>query len=159
MVLVCSIFLYLEWAGGQSAFPFSEGVVYVYVSHLGQEGAPATRASLFLEAVRFTSSLLGIPMKDSATTSARVTGAVLASYDRKRVTRQAPPLETGLVRGLEIAVATAREPAVRSVAGFALFVLLPAPGCQMQPGRTANPNSILMIGVTGTWRSRPRASV
>ena len=41
-----------------------------------------------------------------ATTFARVQGAVLMSYDRKGVTRQAPPLETGLVRAVSESPAT-----------------------------------------------------
>ena len=46
------------------------------------------------------------------------------SYDRKGVTWQAPPMEVGLVKGLEVAVRTPRNATDRSVAGFALFVLL-----------------------------------
>ena len=119
----CSLAMYVEWAGAQRAFPFTEERVYQYVTHLKQEGAPATRATSFLEAVRFTVSILGVEADPGATYSARVNGAVLASYDRKRATKQAPPFETGLVRALEIAACTAREPSDRAVAGFTLFVL------------------------------------
>ena len=119
----CAIAQYAEWAGGARGFLYFEEGFYEYASHLKQEGAAATRATSFIEVVHFSSSLLGIDIEPGATKSARVTGVVMASYDRKRVTRQAPPLEIGLVRGLEIAIRTAREFVDRSVARFALFVL------------------------------------
>ena len=107
----CAIAQYAQWAGWARGFPYSEERLYEYASHLKQEGAPATRATSFID------------IEPGATKSARVTGVVMASYDRKRVMRQAPSLEIGLVRGLEIATRTAREFVDRSVARFALFVL------------------------------------
>ena len=118
-----SMLLYAEWAGGGVCFPFTEARIYQYVAHLRQEGALATRASSFLEAVVFTVTLLGIDCEPGATVTARVKGAALASYDRKRLTQQAPPLTVGLVKALEVAVSKASEATDRSVAGFALFVV------------------------------------
>ena len=119
----CAVLLYVEWAGGQSAFPVTEPKVYDYVSYLRAEGAPATRATSFLEAINFAVPLLGLAVAPEVTTSARVRGAALASLDRKGVTRQAPPFEVQLVEALELAVETARTAADRAVIGFALFTL------------------------------------
>ena len=49
---------YLDWAGGSVGLPITETRVYQYVSHLRQEGAPATRATSFLEAVSFAIPLM-----------------------------------------------------------------------------------------------------
>ena len=50
----CAIAQYAEWEGEAKGFPYSEERLYEYASHLKQEGAPATRATSFIEAVHFS---------------------------------------------------------------------------------------------------------
>ena len=115
--------MYVTEVGGDSAFPFMEATLYSYVSHLRRAGAPATRATSFLEAVAFTAELLGIDKEPGAEKSARVRGAALELYDRKRVTKQAAPMEVPLVKALELAIKFGADERDRSLAGFAAFVL------------------------------------
>ena len=120
---MCAMSLYVTEVGGEEAFPFMEPMLYSYVTHLRRAGAPATRATSFLEAVAFTAELLGIDKEPGAEKSARVRGAALELYDRKRVTKQAAPMEVRLVKALELATKHGADERDRSLAGFATFVL------------------------------------
>lgn len=115
--------LYLATVGRERAFPFKEEVCYQYLTRLRADGAPATRATSFLEAVGFCATLLGVHCEPDACTSARVRGAAMAAYDGKRLTKQAPPMEVELVRTLELATRLAQSAEDRELAGFATFVV------------------------------------
>ena len=120
---MCAMSLYVAEVGGEEAFPFMESTLYAYVAQLRKAGAPAIRATSFLEAVAFTAELLGIDKEPGAEKSARVRGAALELYDRKRVTKQAAPMEVRLVKALELATRYGADARDRSLAGFATFVL------------------------------------
>ena len=100
----CSVTAYLRWSDleGVDPFLFKETLVYRYIEQLRSDGAPATKASSFLEAVKFTHVLLGMEGSPlDVIKSARVQGAALASIDRKRITVKAPPFTVHAVRLLE----------------------------------------------------------
>ena len=122
----CSGTAYLRWSDleGVDPFPFKETLVYRYVEQLRADGAPATKASSFFEAVQFTHVLLGMegtPL--DVIQSARVQGAALASFDRKRITVKAPPFTVDAVRLLEKGVTELATRVQRIVAGDACFLI------------------------------------
>lgn len=100
---MCSLLQYKRYLMGirdGPCFPFTEEEAYGYVSHLRTLGAPPTRASRFLEAMRFAHHVLGVAVGE-ALDSRRVEGAVLASLSRKRMLRQRDPLTAAEVVALE----------------------------------------------------------
>jgi hypothetical protein len=121
-----SIAAFLRWSrsSGFAAFPLQENVLYQYVEQLRSDGAPATRATAFLEAVPFTISLLGLRGPAWPTLSSkRVHGAALASFDRKRLTAKAPPLTANAVKLLEHGVSSLATVTQRILAGDACFLV------------------------------------
>ncbi|CAK0898636.1 unnamed protein product [Prorocentrum cordatum] len=139
----CSMALFLRWAGQalggvQAAFPLTEQVVYDYVEYLRKDGAPATRARSFVEAVWFSSGTVGIEV-EATIGSARVQGAVARSWATKRLTVKARPLAVRHVRMLEILAKSGSPPRVRVEAGF-LCELVHARGRALDIARiTAEP--------------------
>ena len=122
----CSVTDYLRWSDleGVDPFPFKETLVYHYVEQLRSDGAPATKASSFLEAVQFIRVLLGMegtPL--DMIQSARLQGATLASFDRKRIIVKAPPFTVHAVRLLEKGVTELAARVQRVVAGDACFLI------------------------------------
>ena len=80
--------LFSRWArstGADSLLPLREDVTFDYVRTLEAERAPATRAQAFLESVRFARGVAGLDVDLAVVLSGRVTGAALASADRKRL--------------------------------------------------------------------------
>ena len=122
----CSVTAHFRWSGleGVDPFPFKETLVYRYAEQLRADGAPATEASSFLEAVQFTHLLRGMEgMPLDVIQSARVQGAALASFDRKRITVKAPPFTVHAVRLLEKGATELATRVQRIVAGDACFLI------------------------------------
>ena len=138
----CSVTAYLRWSDleGVDPFPFKETLVYRYAEQLRADGAPAAKASSFLEAAQFTHVLLGMegtPL--DVIQSARVQGAALASFDRKRITEKAPPFTVHAVRLLEKGVAELATRVQRIVAGDACFLIHGRPQCDDAAGSPSSP--------------------
>ncbi len=97
---------YLAWfdRGGDVGVRWGEESVYRYVTTLreradsGQGGA--TAATSFLESLGLARAVLGLDTAP-ACLSARVRGAALAAFKRKRLTVQAPPFAVEHLRSLE----------------------------------------------------------
>ena len=122
----CSVTACLRWSDleGVEPFPFKETLVYRYVEQLRSDGAPATKASSFLEAVQFTHVLLGMEGSPlDVIQSARVQGAALASFDSQRISVKAPPFTIHAVRLLEEGVTELSARVQRIVAGDACFLI------------------------------------
>ena len=78
-----------------------ENVAYDYVSHLRNCGAPATRASGFLEALNFAKGHVGLKHVAEITASSRIRGACEESLRTKKPVRKRDALTTRLVGILE----------------------------------------------------------
>ena len=116
--------MFVRWlrrAGGTDQ-PITEPLVYEYLVDMRHEGAPATRAQSFLEALRFAGGLVGLSVPVDLC-SARVRGAAARAYSRLRARRPAVPLTVDMVRGLEMLVVTAPSLATRFKAGVLCFAL------------------------------------
>ncbi|MCP4243255.1 MAG: hypothetical protein GY772_22085, partial [bacterium] len=116
------------------SWPLSEAAVYEYVKSMCREGAPATRAKGFVEALYFASGTLGLPVLAEVKASARIGGVVMKSYERKRLTKKAPPLTVPMVEFLEELVMTEESPLEADRVGFALFVLFSRSRCRDASG-------------------------
>ena len=67
----------------------------------GTAAPPPTRGSAFVEALAFSSGVLGLDGAEEAIKAREVTGAALSSFRKKRPDSQAPPLPAALVTFLE----------------------------------------------------------
>ena len=121
-----SMAAFLRWAAGRgaAAFPLTEEILYEYLEQLRMDRAPATKASSMLEAVPFTITLLGLgPGTWADLNTQRVKGAALGSYDRKRLTRKAPPLTARAVKLMEEGVSKFSSVEQRVLAGDICFLV------------------------------------
>jgi hypothetical protein len=120
-----SITLFLKWMevnGIDIADAMTEAGVYNYVEYLRAAGAPATRGRSFIEALFFCQGVLGLSMPEGLAASARVRGAVARSWERKRLTKKAPPIKVVHVIMLEELTCTADEH-TRVVAGYLCYLI------------------------------------
>ena len=106
-------------------YPFYESEVYEYVDHLRSVWAPATRASRFMEAVRFMHYVIGVDLEQEIFKSRRVDGAVFSSTERKRMLLQRDVLTVDMVRCLEqwLVEKGHEDPARANVVGGHLFCM------------------------------------
>eukprot|EP00435_Cladocopium_sp_Y103_P064869 s704_g26.t1 len=95
---------YVEYCAANciSAFPLDDANMYSYLSHLcGQPGAAGSSGKSFLEAVRFTSFMLGLRSEELRLISQRVAGLAELLMKRAPAIAQAAPLQADQVRKLE----------------------------------------------------------
>ena len=121
-----SMSLFSRWArgtGADSYLPTREDIIFDYVRTLEAERAPATRAQAFLESVRFARGVAGLEVDLAVVLSGRVTGAALASADRKRVLVKCDPLPAAAVAFMELRVAEAKDPVETVMLGGFLFAV------------------------------------
>eukprot|EP00435_Cladocopium_sp_Y103_P025823 s4440_g6.t1 len=95
---------YVEYcaANSLSAFPLDDANMYSYLNNLcSQSSAAASSGKSFLEAVRFTSFMLGLRSEEVRVISQRVAGLAELLMKRAPAIAQAAPLEAEQVRRLE----------------------------------------------------------
>ncbi len=87
---------YLRWHTiefpAEKFLPLSESHTWEYVSFLHKSGAPASRASAFVQSCRFAHFVLGIRGADDIFNSGRIVGLSDIQLADKAVTKQARPL-------------------------------------------------------------------
>ena len=118
--------LFCRWARGTGAsctLPVSEEAIFGYVRALEAERAPATRAQSFLEAVRFAHFAAGLQVNLAEAISGRVSGAALASADRKRILVKSDPLPAAVVALMEHRVAATKDTTEAVLLGGFLFAV------------------------------------
>lgn len=103
--------------------PIDESVVYKYVVWLRETGKPPTRAHTFVSSLSFVGELLGWKGASDAASSQRVLGAAHLCFLRKRMLRQAPPLDIVAIIVLELRSLFVKDDFVRGCAGFCLCAL------------------------------------
>lgn len=123
------ILAYIRWFRDRdlvgSPLQFTEQPVYEYMDHLRASKAGPTRGNSFLQAVRFTVTLLGCHINSiDHVISARVKGASYNMYLKKRPLKQALPLSVQEVRALEDTVLYGSNHHDRLAAGFMLFCIM-----------------------------------
>ena len=121
-----SLALFVAWCDEHdvgSPLPVRETLAYDYIKYLGQQGAPATRADSFLQALRFSEAVLGLSGVEEVVGSARIVGAAFNCFVKKRPLRQRAPLTVAQVLALEDFVIDGHEGHDRVAAGAFLFVL------------------------------------
>ena len=119
-----SLHMFVRWLrrnGGTDQL-ISEELVYAYLRDMRHEGAPATRAQSFLEALRFANGLIGLAFA-SDLFSARVRGAAARAFSGLRPRKPAVPLSVATVKRLEGLVSTASSATSRYRAGALCFAL------------------------------------
>ncbi len=104
-------------------FPLTIHKVYKYVEMLRQENAPATRAHSFLSAGRYATIHLGLISGLAIFDDQVVQGATKASYDRKRLTRQAAVFHKEAVALYEHIVVHSKSVKDRVLAGHIRFAI------------------------------------
>ena len=102
----CALSRYIAWYHKLnrvgSPLCLKESDMYRYMNHLDSEGAGATAASGFLEALRFLDGVAIFQMADlNAALSPRVTGYARQMFLRKEPLRQRDPLPCSIVAELE----------------------------------------------------------
>ena len=122
-----SIISFLRWSATANvplpAIPFREEVVYRYVEHLRESGAAPTRSSSFMEAIPFTTELLGIQWAQSTLSSSRVLGSTWRSMEAKQPTKQAPAFSVKATVLLEQVTTLAPSIEDRVIAGNICFTI------------------------------------
>lgn len=122
-----SVIAFLRWAESADvplpALPFTEATVYKCVEHYRSSAAAPTRASSLLEAIPFTTELLGLPWAEEVLGSARIMGAVWRLSDTKGTTHQAPPFTVEAVSTFEMLTELAPTPEERVIAGNICFTI------------------------------------
>ena len=97
-----SLMAFLRWgrpvASGK-LLPFQEKTVYEYFRHLRATGAPATRASAFLQAMGVAEDLL--EFEGEGARSKRVRGAASQMWSTKRPLQQREPLSPSMLAVFE----------------------------------------------------------
>ena len=108
----------------ESVFTQKEQALCNYVCHLRQQGAGATTATHFLEALRFSNALFEFSTVDlDSEITARVKGACHAQYMTKRKLKQATILSVDAVAELERKCAGSSSQKERVICGHFLFCL------------------------------------
>ena len=95
-----SLMSFLQWFSkspepGQS--PFTEEVIWRYLSHLKDSGAPPTKGESFMSAARFARYVLGFDSLDTAINSRRLVGICELMAAGKRILKQAKVLQVSQV--------------------------------------------------------------
>ena len=103
--------------------PIDEELVYRYMDHLRCSQKPPTRAQTFLSTLSFVSSVFGWRGAEDAASSQRVQGAARLCFLRKRVLRQAPPLDVIAILTLEICCLFSSDTFLRGCAGLCLLAM------------------------------------
>ena len=103
--------------------PIDEEVAYRYVDWLKESGKPPTRAHTFTASLSFVAEILGWKGAEDAAHSQRVLGAAHLCFLRKRMLRQAPPLDVVAIVVLELCSLFVRDDFLRGCAGFCLCAL------------------------------------
>ena len=124
--------LFLNHASGGNIDTHSldEADIYKYLTHLKKSGAPASRASAFIQACGFAYGICGFKTGALVMASSRCRGAAAQCLLRKRARRQRDPFKAAWVMSMEVEVfltAFATEEAKLTaqeaiVAGFILFL-------------------------------------
>ena len=110
-----------------SAFPLDDANMYTYLSSLNmQESAAGSSGKSFLEAVRFTSHMLGLRSDEPKLISQRVAGIAELLMKRAPAIAQAAPLQADQVRRLEKECCSCDSLQDRVLLGGALIMLF---GC------------------------------
>ena len=130
-----SFSLFLAWRAANinsfdCTWPVGEEAAYRYLAALARDGAPATRGKGFVEALFFADGAIGLPVLAEVRNSARIKGASLRSFERKRLTKKAPALKIEHVRFLEEEVIHGEDPFEVNMVGFILFVLYSRSRCR-----------------------------
>ena len=120
---------FVQWFRQQhlngSPLHFVEEHLYRYVDFLRLEKSAPTKASSFIQSVRFTVTLLGCVTAPMDTViSARIKGACFNMYLNKRPLKQACPLSVSEVKALEEAAINGDCVHDRVAAGFMMFCLM-----------------------------------
>ena len=118
-----ALLLYVKWHIGQKseveAFPLKEDMAYKYVSHLRRTGAPATRASSFLEGWNFAVFALGFEDPDEVSSSLRCKGSAHRQASGKKPRKRAKELSVPMVVTLEFAAVFETNCVRKALAGYA----------------------------------------
>ena len=133
-----SIRLYIRWAHSVRLppFPIKESTIFRYMEDLHSEGAPASRAQTFKEALNFSVGMVGLRGVREALSSRRVLGSALASFSRKAEVRKRHPLTKDELVALERFLDSNSDDNTlrdRTVAGFILFCVY----CRLRVGDAA----------------------
>ena len=104
--------------------PFQEKAVWTYIKHLLSTGAAPTRATSFIQALRFARFVLQVDGAQECLDSRRIIGQAELMLSKKPPTRQARPLTVReVVRLHEIAIAPG-EPLVNRVAATHFLLMI-----------------------------------
>ena len=114
---------YCKKTSDAPAVPVDESLVYQYIDSLRSSQKPPTRAQTFLSTLAFVESLFGWRGAGEAAASQRVQGAAHLCFLRKRVLRQAPPLDVIAIAVLELCALFVEDPYVKGCACLCLFAL------------------------------------
>ena len=123
-----AVLMYVRWhyahfGNTSSPFPFHEPVIYAYRCFLRSSKAPATRVQSMMQAMGFCIHVIGMVAEQGIENSARLKGASISSFMRKRELVQRNPLTTAQVQRLEtLLVAGHFDPVDEIYVGFALFM-------------------------------------
>lgn len=148
----CSWSLFFRWladARVDRSLPVEEPTLYAYVKALAADGAPATRAQGFLEALFFAEGAVGLPVMSSVRSSARVKGACMKSYERKRLTRKARALMAEEVVALERFVCECKDD--EEVVAAECFVIFTRSRCADASGVRAEPQLDVGLASDGAY--------
>ncbi|CAL1154662.1 unnamed protein product [Cladocopium goreaui] len=112
-----------KYVGDVAIIPIDEEHVYRYVAHLRSSQKPPTRAQTFVSTLSFVGAVFGWAGAEDAANSQRVQGAAHLCYLRKRVLRQAPPLDIVAIIILELCCLFELDNFLRGSAGLCLLAL------------------------------------
>ena len=127
---VGSLWHFSKWLmreGGNRGSPFAqeESEVYCYVCQLRETSSAPTKASHFLEALRFAAAILKFEKVDiDQVLSTRICGAAHAMFLKKRKLKQAPHFTVEAVQALELVCLSDERDHCRLIAGSLLFCIL-----------------------------------
>ena len=120
-----SLAMYLNWLreelGEGSSASFQESLVYRYLCNLRDRNSPATRASTFMESLRFCHHCLGFSGLDECINSSRCLGVAHALYLKKAPTSQADAFPPWMVGLFELAAMYAYDLRTKVEAGLILM--------------------------------------
>lgn len=155
---------FVSWlrVAGATRAPLEEPRVYAYVASLTGGKAAATAAQSFVQALRFSRTLLGLPVPEGVF-SARVNGAATLAMAGGRRRPKPPPLTVDMVRALERVVCDTSPLVplhVKYDAGFLLFAVHARARSRGSPGhRPAYPRLRPQQGRRGAPRVPGGAAV
>ena len=103
----------------------SERDLYLYLNHLRDTGGAPTSGSSFLKAWTFMRYVVGLlPGQRDPLVSSRVMGVAKSMHLEKRPLKQAPPIPTDIVWGLENLIFSASVPTkYKCIVGFLILSL------------------------------------